>query len=109
MRAFVLFCFVLTYSCSSSGPCDYAITETHAKVLQIDTLPNGNTNIQMQVYGSSLSDQQTYLHELKNTPTDTAFVRRNKIKVGVEYSITVSDRINGTCTERIVSFNHRFR
>lgn len=108
-RFIFLLIVILFFSCQNQGPCDYDIVETQAKVLKIDTLSNGDCQIHLQVYGTSLSSQTQFLNELKNIKTDTAFVRRNKIKIGLEYNLTVSDRLSGSCQERIVSFQHGFK
>lgn len=106
----ILLLALLVSSCSSSGPCDYDIVQTHAKVMNVEKASDSNLFlVELQFYGSSLADENHFLHEFRKTPIDSAFIAKNKITKGKEYSVTVSDRLNGNCIEQIVSFNHKFR
>ena len=106
----ILFLSIVLSACNNSGPCDYDIVETHAKVVNVIKSKDSNLFlVELQFYGSSLADQNHFLHEFRKTPIDSGFIARNKIIKGKEYSVTVSDRLTGSCLERMVSFNHRFK
>lgn len=106
----VLFLVILITSCTNSGPCDYDIVETEAKIVRVEKSKDSNLYlVELQFFGSNLADQNHFLHEFKKTPIDSAFIARNTIVKGKRYMVTVSDRLSGNCIEQIVSFNHRFR
>lgn len=112
MRAFIFYsvcCFLA--SCASSGPCDYDIVETQAKIvsIEVNSQKPAEYRIGMQFYGSSLSEQTHYLDEFKDLKMDSSFLAINKIKKGYEYDVTVSDLLSGSCDKLVVSFNHRFK
>lgn len=66
----------------------------------------GRMEVIMDFKASKLAFEDQELGELKDIRIDQDFVDRNRLKVGNQYSVIVSELTTGNCVPRIVSFEH---
>lgn len=117
----VIFASALMGCHSNKERCDYDIQEIQAKVIDIVPVSeeNGSTEEQgkehnpnyrviMEFNTSVLSEEPQELGKLLKKNTDSLFVARNKIKIGLIYTGSVSELVSGDCQVIYQSFNHRF-
>ena len=79
-----------------------------AEILEIreSAEEEGRMEVIMDFKASKLAFEDQELGALKGIEIDQAFVDRNRLKVGNQYSVLVSELTTGNCVPRIVSFEH---
>jgi hypothetical protein len=100
--------FIFQACTTDNGPCDYDIARFDAKVTSITPYTeNGDTlyKVMMDFNKSSLAKEEQDLAKLKDVTIDNAFIKKNRLAVGVIYAGTVSERTSGNCTPLFVSFD----
>lgn len=109
-----LLCLIIV-SCKNQnknvGPCDYYYNDFKAQIKGIEPfMENGKElfHVKMEFDNSILYKEIQLLEELKNIEIDSAFIKRNNLKVGNIYTGTVSEIKEGDCQPLFVSFNHDF-
>jgi hypothetical protein len=106
---------IVFFSCKeeASGPCDYHNYEGLAKVKSIDPYNKDGKqlfHIALKFNTSSLAKETQYLGKLKDIDIDSTFLAKNRIKVGFNYQVLVSEiKDEGNCTPMFVSFDHNFK
>ena len=79
-----------------------------AEIVEIRESENEPDRIEviMDFKASKLAFEDQELGLLKDIKIDQDFVDRNRLKVGNQYSVIVSELTSGNCVPRIVSFEH---
>ncbi|NQV53611.1 MAG: hypothetical protein HQ500_10535 [Flavobacteriales bacterium] len=93
---------------TSSGDCYYDKADTMAEVMDIRPNEDDPTHLEviLDFKASKLAFEDQEMGQLKGVEIDQDFVDRNRIKVGNQYSVIVSEITKGDCIPRIVSFQH---
>ena len=97
---------------NTNPACEWQTFETLGKVTEISTLDkNGKDllSVKMKFNGSSLKNEPQYLEQLQSIDIDSAFIARNKIRVGLKYKFTVHEAILGNCESPVITFHHNLK
>lgn len=105
------FSFSLILGCTgeqSSGDCYYDRVDTMAEVTELRPKKDHPDQIEviLDFKASSLAFEDQEMGALKGVHIDQAFVDRNHIRIGNQYSVLVSEITKGDCTPLFVSFQH---
>lgn len=101
--------------CTSGGgnpACEWQTFEPLGKITAIKPITKNGKNllsVEMKFNSSSLKNETQYLEQLQNIEIDSAFIARNKMKVGLKYKFTVHEVISGNCESPIVTFHHTLK
>jgi type IV pilus biogenesis protein CpaD/CtpE len=89
----------------ANGSCFYDRVDTMAEIISIS---ENKQEVMLDFKASKLAFEPQELGALKGFTIDSAFVARNHLKVGNQYSVTVSEISQGDCIPLVVAFNHAF-
>ena len=115
LRYVLFICAILSIICiqgcktdASSCDCYYDKADTMAEVMDIRPKADDPTHLEviLDFKASKLAFEDQEMGQLKGIQIDQDFVDRNRIKVGNQYSVIVSEITKGDCIPRIVSFQH---
>ena len=115
LRYVLFICAILSIICiqgcktdASSGDRYYDKADTMAEVMDIRPKADDATHLEviLDFKASKLAFEDQEMGQLKGIQIDQDFVDRNRIKVGNQYSVIVSEITKGDCIPRIVSFQH---
>ena len=112
LLVFILVLLLLGCNNNNNPACEWQTFETLGKITEISTLDkNGKDllSVKMKFNGSSLKNKPQYLEQLQGFDIDSAFIARNKIKVGLKYKFTVHEAISGNCESPVITFHHNLK
>lgn len=114
IKHFIFTTLILTaLACTQkSSPCAYDEIIFKAEVTEITSYQeDGQTlhHVKLDFNKSSLYGTDQYLEKIKEVKIDSAFLKRNNLKIGNIYSGTVSEILEGNCQSLYISFNQKLR
>jgi len=96
---------------TDGGGCEYDTFDFVAEVKDIRPQQDNPDvlDVVLDFNTSTLALEDQTFGELREVVVDSAYFKRNHMRVGIKYTGTVSEIRTGTCNPFFISFNHKFR